>query len=138
MKDLIKKIYWEGDKFSDLFVQLFVSQDNHLNVALFNHLMDTEISFKTLVEAIKEISGSKLVPYRDLVVGDNDEYSQAFESFTESYRFGEYLSSIQWILHVYEETGVVLARKDVLGWIAQQHPKKLEGSFMPVGMSHVD
>lgn len=131
MRDLIASLYWDGEKFNDLFIQLFVSHDHHINMRLFNKMMDSELSYRQLTDILLDISGSKVVLYR----APGLFHANAWFFFTENYKFGEFENCTEWIQHVYEATGQVLPRGDVLEYIKEQAPKRAEGSFAPVGMA---
>lgn len=131
MQELVASLYWDGDKFNDLFIQLFISRDHQVNMRLFNKMMESELSYKQLCDLILNISGSKVVLYRAPALFK----ANAWFFFTENYKYGEYSNCIEWIQYVYENTGQVLPRSDVLEYIKEQAPKRAEGSFAPVGMA---
>lgn len=139
MRDTISKLYWEVTpdgvgQFNDLFMQLYISMDNRLNVQLLNEMTETNLPFGTWANVLLDISGSKLVKYRVMEIFDTD----ALDWLEANYVFGEYDSGIKWIQRVFEETGLVIPRPVALGWISTQRPERAANSFAPVGMAHND
>ncbi|AFQ22187.1 hypothetical protein My1_028 [Pectobacterium phage My1] len=118
----------ETDEFSDLFIQMFVESNGTINVAYFNTFHKTSFSFKEIITAVKTITGSKLVPFRE---PDATDRSFIFSMFTKSYQFGKYPNARDYLYEVWEQTDTVLPRSMVLTWISQQRPEKSLTSFAP-------
>lgn len=136
MRDVIAKLYWDGAnrEFNDLFMQLYVSRDNKINIPLLNKFLESDLTYKQLTDIILDISGSKFIEFRHIA-----EFNVATEDMFHSiYQFGQFESGVEWIQEIYELTGEVLPRCEVLGWIADQYPRKAASSFAPVGMAHHD
>lgn len=118
--------YFSEGQFNDLFIQMYVNTDNSLAFADFNRVHDTSFTHKQILKAIQDLTGSKVVKYRQ------PSHSQDLcLEFTDAYEFGTYKVAKDWNLYLYEMFGEVLPRGDLLSWIAKQHPKKVQGSFLP-------
>lgn len=125
-------VFWDKEvaQFSNLFIQLFVEANGTINYSYFNKFNDTSFSFKDINNAVKALSGSKVVERREL--NNTEELnSLALEELAKQYEFGKYLNPRQYIYTVWYQTDVVLPRNVALGWVANQRPDKATSSFAP-------
>lgn len=122
----------EHEEFSDLFIQLFVNSNNTLDYRFFNEFHETTFSHQDINSALKELSGNKLIPFRQTANAESLELSVVWGLFKKAYTFGKYQNARHWIYEVFLNTEVVLPRGMMLGWIAKQRPERSEKSFAPV------
>lgn len=129
VKDILEANY---DKttglFSDLIVQMFVEESGKFNFTHFNRFYEQKVTHQEIVNTVLLVSGSKVIPYRK---SEASEDSFVFDLFTKAYKFGKFEHARDWIAEVYEQTGVVLNRSTVLGWIATQRPERNTKAFLP-------
>lgn len=126
LSEILASYQGEDKQFNDLFIQMFVNSDNSLAFADFNRIHESNFTHKQIIKAIQDLTGSKVVKYCI------PEYEPSlFEEFKEAYEFGTYKVAKDWNEYLFSIYGKVLPRGEMLGWIAKQHPKRIQGSFLP-------
>ena len=120
--------YWFDGQFNDLFIQLFVETNGRFNYRFFNAFHETKFSHTEINAAIQDLTGSKVIPYRDVLFEDG---SMGFEMFKKAYKFGKFEDARHWVHDFWYNTDIVPSRVLILNWIAKQHPPKQQSSFLP-------
>lgn len=118
--------YMVDGEFNDLFIQLFVAKDNTFSYNDFNRIHDTTFTFKQIIGELFDLTGSKVVKYRD-----PDVEPELFNEFKQAYQFGMFTHVKDWNQYLHDVFGKVLPRSTILNWVAKQHPTKVLGSFIP-------
>lgn len=122
----------EHQEFSYLFIQLFVNANNSLDYRFFNEFHETTFSHQDINSALKELTGNKLIPFRQTANAESLELSVVWGLFKKAYEFGKYPNARHWIYEVFLNTEVVLPRQMMMAWIAKQRPERSEKSFAPI------
>ena len=122
----------EHQEFSDLFIQMFVNANNALDYRFFNEFHETTFSHQDINSALKELIGSKVIPFRQTANAETLELSMVWGLFKKAYEFGKYQNARYWIYEVLQNTAVVLPRQMMMGWIAKQRPEHNAKSFAPI------
>lgn len=121
----------ETQQFKDVFIQMFVEVNGAFNYRYFNEFHEVSLSHGDINAAIKDLTGSKKIEYRDPDESTQDMLD-TFRHFKRVYQFGSYPNARTWIWFVHSQTQVTLSRSLVLGWIAEQRPERSLKSFAPV------
>lgn len=122
----------EHKEFSNLFIQLFVNQNNTLDYRFFNEFHETTFSHQDVNSALKELTGSKVIQFRETASAATFQLSVVWGLFKNAYEFGKYQNARHWIYEVYLNTEIVLPRPMVLHWISKQRPERSAKSFAPI------
>lgn len=124
--EILKSYTNESGEFNDLFIQMFVGKDNKFNFSDFNRVHESHFTHKQILEAIKDLTGSKVVKYCD-----PEPDVHLYEIFKGEYSFGKFKHARDWNIYLFENYGKVLMCSLILGWIAKQYPKPVKSSFLP-------
>lgn len=131
-KELITRGFdFETQTFKDIFIQMFVEINGGFNYRYFNEFHEVSLTHGDINAAIKELTGSKKIEYRDPDESTQDMLD-TFRLFKKVYEFGGYPNARSWIWFIHDQTQVTLSRSLVLGWIAEQRPERSLKSFAPV------
>ena len=128
---------YEHKEFSNLFIQLFVNQNNALDYRFFNEFHETTFSHQDINSALKELTGSKVILFREPANTETLQLSIVWGLFKKAYEFGKYPNARHWIYEVYLNTEVVLPRQMMLHWIAKQRPERSAKSFAPINYGNL-
>lgn len=122
----ILEAFWNGEEFDGYIIQMFVENDGKFNYTFFNKFHETSFTHAQINTAIEEISGSKVIRFREEPIDDT-----ALDALIKDYKFGKHENVRVWIHDILDRYGVIIPRSVLFNWVAKQHPPKQQGSFLP-------